>query len=224
MLYIKHCPETCSSRREPLLRHLASRNVNNQIWMTDFPKRDPYVIWLHEKLDVKQNIGFTSGLVKTMEALRHFVQSGEKYAFFADDDVVLIKNWNLYPIPDIPYVNMSVGVNFSILPDGKPRIIGNNGGCEMVFMTREFAQVILDNVDSRQTIDIVIHGLVKHMKFPLMCVPVAQQTSLLEPKSSSLGNSEISQSWIDFVTHFKPTGVSYENLRNESGFFGRNDA
>lgn len=223
-MYIKHCPVTCPQRREPLAKHLASRSVNNQIWITEFSKHDPYVIWLHNKLGVDTHIGFTSGLVKTMEALRHFVQSGEKSAFFVDDDVVLIKNWNMHPIPDLPYVNMSIGVNFSLLPDGKPRIIGNNGGCEMVYMTREFAQMVLNNVDARQTIDIVIHGLVNYLKFPLVCVPVAQQTSLLEPKSSSLGSSEIKQSWIDFVKNFKPTGVRYEDLRNESGFFTRDDA
>ena len=74
---------------------------------------------------------------------------------------------------------MSVGVNFWIVPNGKPRVIGNNGGCELVYITREFAQIILDNVDTRQTIDVVIHGLVLHVGFPLVCVPVAQQTSLL---------------------------------------------
>ena len=223
MLYIKHCPETCQSRRESLEKHLATRNVKNQIWMTDFSKHHPYVIWLHNKLDVKTNIAFTSGLVKTLETLRTFVQSNEKSAFFADDDVVLIKNWNSFQIPDIPYVNMSVGVNFSMLPDGKPRVIGNNGGCELIYMTREFAQYMLDNDDVRQTIDIVIHGLVRHAGFPLVCVPVAQQTSLLEPKNSSLGSSGMSN-WIQFVQNFKPTGVRYEELRNESGFFTGNDA
>jgi len=223
MLYIKHCPETCQPRRVSLEKHLASRNVKNHIWVTNFSKNDPYVIWIHNKLDVKTNIAFTSGLVKTLETLRNFVRTNEKSAFFADDDVVLVKNWDSVPIPELPYVNMSVGVNFSMLPDCKPRVVGNNGGCELVYMTREFAQYILDNVDTRQTIDIVIHGLVRHAGFPLVCVPVAQQTSLLEPKNSSLGDSGMNN-WVQFVQNFKPTGVRYEELRNESGFFTGNDA
>jgi hypothetical protein len=222
-MYIKHCPETCQHRRETLEKHLVERNVKNQIWVTNFSKRDPYVIWIHNKLDVKTNVAFTSGLVKTLEALRNFVRTNEKSAFFADDDLVMIKNWESFPIPELPYVNMSVGVNFMMLPDGKPRVIGNNGGCELVYMTREFAQYILDNVDTRQTSDIVIHGLVRHAGFPLVCVPVAQQTSLLEPTKSSLGESGISN-WVQFVDQFKPTGIKYEDLRNESGFFARDNA
>lgn len=223
VLYIKHCPVTCKHRRESLEKHLGRRNVKDCVWITDYPKDDPYVKWIHDRLGVTTNIAFTSGLVKTLETLRTFVRSGEKSAFFADDDVVLIKNWDSFPIPDVPYVNMSVGVNFSMLPDGKPRIVGNNGGCELMYMTREFAHYMLDNVDARQTIDIVIHGLVLHSRFPLVCVPVAQQTSLLEPKSSSLGSSGMTN-WVEFVQNFKPTGVRYEDLRHESGFFTGDDA
>jgi hypothetical protein len=59
---------------------------------------------------------------------------------------------------------------------------------------------------------------------PLVCIPVAQQTSLLEPKKSSLVFDQTLPNWIDFVKNFKPTGVKYEDLRNESGFFARDDA
>jgi len=222
-MYVKHCPVSCPERKQKVSRHLQYRGVTDLVWITEFPKDDPYVVWFHNKLKISCNIAFTSGLVKTLESLRHFVQSDKKSAFFVDDDVVLIKDWRKHPIPNLPFVNMSVGVNFGILPDGNPRMIGNNGGCEMTYITREFAKLILDNVDVRQTIDIVIHALVNYSKFPLVCVPVAQQTSLLEPKTSSLGNSGI-LNWIDFVNNFKPTGVRYEDLRNESGFFTRNDA
>lgn len=223
VFYIKHCPLTCGSRRSPLEKHLSTRNVKDPVWITDYPKNDPYVIWMHNRLGITMNLGFTSGLVKTLETLRMFVLSNEKSAFFADDDVVLVKNWDSFPIPDRPYVNMSVGVNFSILPDGKQRIIGNNGGCELMYMTKEFAQYMLDNVDARQPIDVVIHGLMKHAKTQLVCVPVAQQTSILELESSSLGDSG-TPSWIEFVRNFKPTGIRYEELRHESGFFDGNDA
>ena len=223
-MYVKHCPVSCPERQKRVEQHLMSRGVRDLTWMTDFPKDHPFVIWLQQKLNIKSGLAFTSGLVKTLESFRHLVRSDKKAAFFVDDDVVLVKDWNKAPIPDFPFVNMSVGVNFSMLPDGKPRIIGNNGGCEMVYVTREFAQLVLDNVDARQTIDIVIHALVMHSKFPLVCVPVAQQTSIIEPKSSSLGSSSNLQNWIEYIRNFKPTGVRYEDLRNESGFFARDDA
>lgn len=222
-MYVKHCPISCPERREKVEKHLCSRGVTDLIWMTDFPKDHPFVTWLHDRLEVQSGPAFTSGLVKTLEAFRHLVHSGEKAAFFVDDDVVLVKHWNKVPIPNFPFVNMSVGVNFNMLPDGIPRYVHNNGGCEMIYVTREFAQLILDNVDARQTIDIVYHALVMYSNFPLVCVPVAQQTSLLEPKNSSLGASGISHNWIHYIRNFKPTGIRYEDLRNASGCFTRND-
>jgi hypothetical protein len=79
---------------------------------------------------------------------------------------------------------------------------------------------MLDNIDTRQTFDIVIHGLLRH---PLVCIPVAQQTSLLEPKQSTLVVDQTLMPWVEFVQKFKPTGIKYEDLRNESGFFARDD-
>jgi len=83
---------------------------------------------------------------------------------------------------------------------------------------------MLDNIDTRQTFDIVIHGLLRHMGHPLVCIPVAQQTSLLEPKQSTLKFDETLTPWVQFVQNFKPTCIKYEDLRNESGFFARDDA
>jgi hypothetical protein len=148
----------------------------------------------------------------------------DKWFWKGDDDIVFIKNWNVQVPDNLMYVNMSVGVNFHILPDAKPQYIGNNGGAEVFCFTREFAQLMLDNIDTRQTFDIVIHGLLRHMGHPLVCIPVAQQTSLLEPKQSTLKFDETLTPWVQFVQNFKPTCIKYEDLRNESGFFARDDA
>ncbi len=217
-MYVKHCPVTCGHRREPLEKHFSERGIHDVTWITGFPADDPYVQWFQKRLDIKSGVRFTSGLVKTYESLKMFVESGKPSAIFVDDDVVFIKNWDKYPLPPLPFVNLSVGVNFSIIPDGNLRGIGNNGGCEAVYMTREFAQLLLDNVDARQTIDIVIHAMVNYSGFPLACVPVAQQTSLLEPATSSfIGDTSREEltHWINFVNDFKPTGVRYEDLYNE---------
>lgn len=211
--YVKHCPITCGPRRAKLEEHFKKRGVTDVEWVTDFPKDDPYVVWFHKKLEIKSGLGFTSGLIKTYETLRKFIQTGEKAALFADDDVVLIKNWNLVQIPDLPFVNLSVGVNFEMLPDGIPRQITNNGGCELIYMTRDFAQYILDNVDARQTIDIVLFKLLQYSNFRPVCVPIAQQTSLIE--TSSLGESGISSEWVKYMQECRPSGVKYEKIRSE---------
>ena len=225
-LYVLHCPVACGHRRAVLEEHLEERGFTDVEWITDYTADHPYVKWLHKRLGGTTSLTHISGLVKGLEMFRKVVhdKGPDKWFWKGDDDVVFIKSWNV-PLPDeLMYVNMSVGVNFHVLPDAKPQYIGNNGGAEVFCFTREFAQLILDNVDTRQSGDVVIHGLLRRMGHPLVCIPVAQQTSLLEPSSSSLNFDEKLPQWIPFVHEFKPTGVRYEDLRNESGFFARDDS
>jgi hypothetical protein len=158
-----------------------------------------------------------------MEGLQHFVNDPTvTEALFCDDDVVFIRDWKtkFKTYPGIPFINASVGVNFSILPDGELRQLNNNGGCEAVWMTKPFAQFILNNVDARGGLDHVYFGLVRHAGLPLLCSPVAQQTSLLHSKRGRLPNTGEYQPelpWHEFVNSFKPTGLVYSELWNESG-------
>ena len=221
-----HCPVSCGHRRPVLDEHLKKRGFTDVEWITDYAADHPYVKWLHERLGGTTSLAHISGLVKFTETCRRIVhdKGPDKWFWKGDDDIVFIKNWNV-PIPDgLIYVNMSVGVNFHILPDARPQYIGNNGGAEVICFTREFAQLFLDNIDTRQSGDIVIHGLLHYIKHPLVCIPVAQQTSLLEPKQSTLEVDHTLTHWVDFVQNFKPTGICYEDLRNESGFFARDDS
>jgi hypothetical protein len=225
-LYILHCPVACGDRRPVLEEHLKKRGFTDVEWITDYSADHPYVQWVHKRLGGKGSPSNISGVVKGMEIFRRVTRdkSPDKWFWKGDDDVVFIKDWNV-PLPEqLIYVNMSVGVNFHILPDAKPQYIGNNGGAEVFCFTRELAQLFLDNVDIRQSGDIIIHGLLKHIGHPLVCIPVAQQTSLLEPKKSTLVFDQTLVPWIEFVKNFKPTGIKYEDLRNESGFFARDDA
>ena len=224
-LYACHCPVSCGHRRPVLEEHLKKRGFDNVEWITDYAADNSYVKWLHERLGGTTSLAHISGLVKGMEMFRKVVhdKGPDKWFWKGDDDIVFIKNWNV-PVPDeLKYVNMSVGVNFHILPDARPQYIGNNGGAEVFCFTREFAQLMLDNVDTRQSSDIVVHGLLHHVGHPLVCIPVAQQTSLLEPKQSTLVVDQTLIPWVEFVQKFKPTGIKYEDLRNESGFFARDD-
>jgi len=217
---------TGAHRRPVLEEHLKERGFTDVEWITDYPAYHPYVKWLHERLGGTTSLAHISGLVKFTETCRRIVhdKGPDKWFWKCDDDAVFIKNWNVKLPDDLWYVNMSVGVNFHILPDAQPQYIGNNGGAEVFCFTREFAQLFLDNIDTRQSGDIVIHGLLHYIKHPLVCIPVAQQTSLLEPKQSTLKVDHTLTHWVDFVKEFKPTGICYEDLRNESGFFARDDA
>jgi hypothetical protein len=224
-LYICHCPVVCGHRRSVLEEHLNKRGFDDVRWITDYSVDHPFVKWLHKRLGGTTRIAHISGLVKNLEMFLDVVNdtTDETQFWQCNDDVVFIKNWDVDIPKNLEYVNLSVGVSFHILPDGTPRIIGNNGGAEVFSFSRKFARLVLDNVDTRQTIDIILHGLLLHISHPLVCIPIAQQTSLLEPENSTLKYDETLPAWIPFVESFKPTGIKYEDLRNESGFFVQRD-
>jgi hypothetical protein len=106
------------------------------------------------------------------------------------------------------------------LPDAKPRIIYlNNGGNEAHWKSKEFCKFILANTDGRAGMDHVHLGMMNYLGNRTICIPVAQQTSLLCGKAPTSHDNEftIYQPWYIFVRQFKPTGLSYEELWNESG-------
>jgi hypothetical protein len=225
-LFILHCPKSCGHRRPILEKHLSERGFTDVEWITDYDVNHLYVKWMHHALGETCSLAHISGLVKGLEMFRRVVHdtSDTKWFWKGDDDIVFIQDWKV-PLPnDLWYVNLSVGVNFQVVPNAKPQYIGNNGGAEVFCFTREFAQLFLDNVDIRQTGDVVIHGLLNHIRHPLICIPIAQQTSLLEPKSSTLEFQSHLQEWKEYIAEFKPTGIRYEDLRNASGFFTRDNS
>lgn len=225
-LFVLHCPRACGERRPGLEKHLKDRGFTDTEWITDYSSDHPYVQWLHERLK-GASPAHISGLVKGYEMFVKVLQeakSDDEFFWKCDDDVRFIKDWDVSLPKNLIYINLSVGVNFHILPDGKPQLIYNNGGAEVFCFNRVFAKLMVDNVDTLQTSDILIHALLYNIRHPLVCVPVAQQTSLLEPKTSANPSNPSQIHWIDFVRNFKPTGLSYIELRNASGFFARENA
>jgi hypothetical protein len=222
-LYVKHCPEACPERRPLLEQHLKERGFTDVHWVTEFSVNNPFVPWVFTRLGKRLSLAGVSGLVGTLEALQRFVDDPTiNSAMFCDDDVVFIKDWEqkLNIPPGIPFINASVGVNFHILPDGCLQQLGNNGGCEVAWMTKDFARVVLDNVDVRSGLDHVFFALLRMFNIPLLCSPVAQQTSILLPKKPVIEHVEKphEETWSDFLIHFKPTGIKYLDLWNESGY------
>lgn len=224
-IYVAHCPSYCPERRPVLEENLKSRGFKDVIWVTGYPASHPFVQWLQKRLGGHLNYGGISGLVKHLEAMRMFINdpTSPDGAIFCDDDALFVKNWEdaIRQIPpNFPYVNLSVGVNFHFLPDAKPRqILYNNGGCDAMWKSKEFCKYVLANIDARAGMDHVYFGMMNHLGHPTICVPVTQQTSLLTGKKSTSYDNDFKEfeSWKTFVTNFKPTGVSYEELWNESG-------
>jgi len=221
-IYVKHCPTACPERRPILERHLKERGFTDVHWITGYPVNHPFVQWLHRRLGAHLSPSCISGLVKNLESCKALVEDPTvDSAFFCDDDAVFIKDWRtkFQLQPRLPFINASIGVNFHVFPDGVLRQMNNNGGCEVVWFNKDFARVVLQNVDARAGIDHVYFALVRALGFPLLCSPIAQQTSILQPKASSLENSSKYQPpepWFEYVSNFKPTGLDYSALWNES--------
>ena len=217
-LYVKHCPVSAPERHIFLEEHLKSRGFTDVVWITGYSKTHPFVMWLHNRLGNQLNLPAVSGLVKHYESLEHFVRDPTiNEAIFCDDDAVFIKEWkDKLQIPiGIPFLNICVGTNFEILPDGKLRNLRNNGGCEAAWMTKDFARILLQNVDGRSASDQVTFGILISLDLPLLCSPVAQQTSILNPKTSTLNLTQTN--WREFLTNFKRTGLVYSELWKEYG-------
>jgi hypothetical protein len=224
-VYVIHCPLWCPERRPIIEENLSKRGFTDVVWVTGYPAKHPFVLWLWKRLGKHLGPPGISGLVKHLEAMRMFVNdpTSENSAIFCDDDCLFVKNWKeaLEKIPDnFPFVNLSVGINFHILPDGNPRIIEtNNGGCEAMLKSKEFCKFLLQNVDARCGMDHVYKAIMKYMNLPLICIPIVQQTSLLGEQIICENNESVPYhlNWFDFINNFKRTGISYEELCNESG-------
>ena len=67
--------------------------------------------------------------------------------------------------------------------------------------------------------DHVYGAMMRYLNVPLICIPIIQQTSLLVDQIKAENNESVPYhlSWFEFVNEFKPTGISYEDLWNESG-------
>jgi hypothetical protein len=223
-IYVIHCPAYCPERRPIIEQNLKSRGFEEIVWVTGYPASHPFVRWMHTRLGRYLNYGSISGLVKHLEAMKMFIEdpNAPEGAIFCDDDSLFVKNWRdaIQQIPpNFPYVNLSVGVNFHFLPDAQARqIVYNNGGCDAMWKSKDFCKFVLENIDARMGMDHVYFGMMTYLGHPTICIPIAQQTSLLTGKAATPHDNDCVkyQDWNYFVRNFKPTGISYEDLWNES--------
>jgi hypothetical protein len=205
-------------RRKRLETHFSDVGVNDVHWINKFTKDDPFVEWVHDFHAEHISHKSIAGYFNFCEAFLSGVESGESHFMVANDDVVFIKDWkNHFDSLRLDFINIiSIGVNFHLLPDGITKFTGNVGGMECIIVSKEFATFFLNNIDFRQATDIVISGMMIHHNVPLTITPICQQTSFLENKSTldhSLTKYE--KDWITFVKTYRPTGTSYQQMKND---------
>lgn len=221
-LYVKHCPIYCSGRRQPMEKHLQERGFTDVIWFTKYSKYHLFNQFVHEKFDKCISIEGLSGLIKLYECLLLFLddETAGDHAIFCDDDIVFIEGSKdiIDTLPPYPFINLSIGVSFSILPNHSiyENNTFNNGGSEVVRISREFAKFIVSNFDLRMGMDHVYTGMLLYNNLKLYMCPIAQQTSILvrceQSTYRTIGKGEIE----NFIFNFRPTGINYLDMWNES--------
>lgn len=219
-VFIFHCPKLNPERRAFLEPHLKERvPVKDVRWCEDFNHDHPLVEWINYTQKLPYGVKLTSGMVKFFEILRTLLNENIESAIVLNDDVMFHRDWlryyNSVPVPDdVLFVNMGTALFLDIKPvEGKVQIIGNNGGCEGVYVTKKFAELFLAHLNLNSAIDIVIHGFLQSIGHPLLCLPVCYQTSTIEKKSTIEHDTRTDGNWIQFVNNYKDSKkVNYFKL------------
>jgi hypothetical protein len=216
--YIVHGVPTRRSRLEKNFSEVGINDNFNIHWVTDFTKDDPFVRFIHDFHAEHTSEMALSGFVKLCEILEMGLKTGDSHFMISDDDVVFIKDWKKHlDNLNLGFINIvGLGVNFHVLPDGITKFTGNVGGMECSVVSKEFATFFLNNIDFKQAADIVVSAMMVHHNVPLSVTPICQQTSFLENKSSlDHSSTKYEKDWITFIKTYRPTGLSYQQMKND---------
>lgn len=225
VIFVKHCPALCPDRKEFLSSHLEERvkDIKDIRWIEDYNWDHPFVQWLNIKLNLPYGPKLTSNFVKTLIMFKQMVDENIETAILVDDDVTFHRDWKEFfeEIPDEvainTYINLSTSPFFNLKPvKGQVYQLPNNGGCEAIWITRGFAQGILENLNMEEAIDIVYHGYLLGQRKPLLNVPICHQTSDLEKVSSLDHDTRTSKNWIAYVqNYFNLPKSNFNDLLND---------
>jgi hypothetical protein len=222
-VFVLHCPKLNPERKAFLEPHLKDRvPIEDVRWCEDFNHDHPLVEWLNHTQKLPYGVKITSGLVKSLEIFRTMIDENIDRAIILNDDVMFHKDWLRYyesvPVPDdILFVNIGTALFLDIKPvEGKVHVIGNNGGCEGVYVTKEFAELYLTCLNLNHTADIIVHGFLSSIGHPLLCLPICYQTSIIENKTSLDHDTRADGNWIQFVNGYKDSKkVNYFKLLDQ---------
>lgn len=187
--FIVHDPKL-TTRREFLEKHLVDRGVTDVEWVTDLNSDSKFVKWLHQKTATSLSPGYISCSVKHYSILNDMIVRNIQEAIILEDDVVLHADFVKFtPIHGLKLVKLGIGVNWPLKPSLTPVHTPNYGCSEAQYITLDMAKHILDNLNFGHCVDIVYWAILYNMGHPLMTVPLAHQTSILEG-STTTGKSD----------------------------------
>jgi hypothetical protein len=107
-------------------------------------------------------------------------------AVIFEDDVVLHEDYGKFkPISGLQFIKLGVGVNWPLNPGLTPLQTPNFGCSEAQYVTLDMAKYILDNLHFGHCVDIVYWVTLVFVRHPLVTVPLAHQTSILEGASTT---------------------------------------
>ena len=187
--FIVHNPKLVE-RREFLEKHLVDRGVSDVEWVTDLNADSKFVKWLHQRTQTPMALGYLSCTVKHYHILNEIVNRNIQEAVIFEDDVVLHEDYSKFaPINGLKFIKLGIGVNWTLYPSLQPIHTLNYGCSEAQYVTLEIAKYILNNLNFGHCVDIVYWAILRYIQHPLVTVPLAHQTSILEG-SGTTGQSD----------------------------------
>lgn len=215
--FIIHDPRLVE-RRAFLEKHLEERGVIDVQWITGFNSDSKLVKWLHQRTDTPMALGYLSCTVKHYIALSEIIKQKLEEAIILEDDVVLHKDYSKFvPIPGLKFTKLGIGVNWSLNPGLTPVQTSNYGCSEAQYVTKDMAQYILNNLHFGHCVDILYWAILVNVRHPLVTVPLAHQTSILEGSGTTgQSNSKKEMSLSDFIGNWMSLPkLKWEDLMNE---------
>lgn len=183
--FVVHDPKLVQ-RREFLEKHLQDRGVTDVEWVTDLNSDSKFIKWLHQRTDTPMAPGYLSCSVKHYSILYQMVTRGIQEAVILEDDVVLHQDYAKFtPIFGLKFIKLGIGVNWSLSPSLTPVQTPNFGCSEAQYITLDMAEYILENLHFGHCVDIVYWAILNFVRHPLVTIPLAHQTSILEGASTT---------------------------------------
>lgn len=211
VVFVKHCPNLAPERKVFLEEHLKERvPIKDVRWVEDYNHDHLFVQWLNAKLNLPYGPKLTSNFVKNLMIFKQMVDENIECALSIDDDVTFHRDWAYYleSIPDEVeknnFINLGTSPFFNLKPQiGQVYQLPNNGGCECMWISKDFARGMLSDLNMEEAIDIVFHGFMMAQKKPILNVPLCHQTSDLEKVSILDHDTRKSSNWVAYVHNYK---------------------
>lgn len=209
-------------RKKLLSKHFDELGVSKKFdvtWSGEYKNTHPFVTWLKLTYAKHMSVNSISNHLNWFNSLEKGTTIGDDEETFAIacDDVVFPRNWeeSLSKVNlKLPANNISEGICFHIPYDNGYTISGNFGGMECIIFQKNFAKFVIGNIDFRQCLDIVIGAMMMFHGYELAITPICHQTSILTDTSST-GASEYSIDWKEYSVTYRPSGLSFDRLKQE---------